>query len=61
MFHGIPAGELFFRGRVNRQVSVNAWLGRPDAKTYVGDTETVSKNMQELKNDLFMNIQNFFN
>lgn len=59
MFHGIPAGELFFRGRVNRQVSVNAWLGRPDAKTYVGDTETVSKNMQELKNDLFINIQNF--
>lgn len=59
MFHGIPAAAKYFEGRSNRQVATEAWLNRGEASNYVENNETVSKNMQYLKNDLFKNIQEF--
>lgn len=59
LFHSIPAAKKFFTDRTNRQVVNMSYIGLPSADTYVNSNETVSKNMQILKNDLFLNIQSF--
>lgn len=59
MFHGIPSALKYFEGRTNRQIALKSWVGEGNSDTYVMDNETVSKNMQHLKNELFVNIQNF--
>lgn len=59
MFHGIPTAKLYFDGYVDRTINVRYWLGGKTDINYVSSNEEVSKNFQGLKNDIFMELQEF--
>lgn len=59
MFHTLPMIRSAFEGKVNAEVIKKVLIGNKDSKTYVQTNEEVTRNLTDLKNELFKQIQEF--
>lgn len=59
MFHTLPMIRSAFEGKVNAEVIKKVLIGNKNSKTYVQTDEEVTRNLTDLKNELFKEIQEF--
>lgn len=59
MFHTLPMAKTIFEGKVNSDIIRETIIGSGDKKTYVLTNEEVTRNLSNLKEKLFKQIQDF--
>lgn len=59
LFKGLPIARQYFEGYVNNLMVKNAIIGSSDSDTYVSTDLELTNNLHNLKNDLFIEIQDF--
>lgn len=59
LFKGIPTAKLYFDGYLDNLMVKNAIIGSSDSETYVSSDLELTSNLHNLKNDLFIEIQDF--
>ena len=59
LFHTLPIAKDFFEGQMNNKVVTKIIIGDRSEKTYVADDSSLTKNLNNLKGELFNTIQDF--
>ena len=59
LFKGIPTAKLYFDGYLDNLMVKNAIIGSSDSETYVSSDLELTDNLHNLKNNLFIEIQDF--
>lgn len=59
LFHALPLAKSYFEGSVNGKILKEILLGASTATTYVSTSAELTANLNNLKNNLFKEIQQF--